>query len=376
MKKSSFFLALLLMVSLVACNLPSSTQATPSSPDAAFTQAAQTVAAELTNIALAATPTSNIPTDTLAPSATFTLQPSNTPAYSPTNTPQPCLMVGFNNSTIDQTYPDNSIVAPGQVFVKTWRLINLGTCTWNSSYQLVFDHGDSIGVTDNYAQAMTAGNIAPGQSVDVSVTLTAPATSGTYTGYWRFRDPNGINFGINGTQPWIVKIKVVNTTTVTLTPKPVESGTFRADGGPFPDFTIGESNADINKLVQTFLSYDISSIPSNATITEVKINFSVYSTEGNPFGLGVLNGYVTDYGSTLEVADFALTFPPGNTLDWGSLSALNSIEVSSEMKTALQSKLGTTRLQLRLQFPNSNGNAVKDRLTLTNPSLVIKYVTP
>ncbi len=102
-----------------------------------------------------------------------------------------------------------------------------------------------------------------------------------------------------------------------------ESGTIRADAGPFPDFTVGESNADITKMVETFLSYDISSIPTNATITEVKINFSAYTApEGNPFGLGVLNGYLTNYGPTLEVADFVTGFPPGNIVDWGSTGSI------------------------------------------------------
>jgi hypothetical protein len=76
------------------------------------------------------------------------------------------------------------------------------------------------------------------------------------------------------------------------------------------------------------------------------------------------------------VADFVAGFPPGNTIDWGSTTALNNIEVSPELKAALQPKVGTSRLQLRLEFPGSNSDAVKDRITFTNPSLVIKYVTP
>ena len=377
MKKSSLVLAILLIVVLAACNLPSTRQPTPSSPEAAFTQAAQTVAAELTNIALAASPTSNLPTDTPIPTNTFTLAPTNTPISTPTNTPIPCLMVGFNNATIDVTIPDNTIMSPGQVFTKTWQLINLGTCTWNSSYQLVFDHGDGMGVPTNFAQTLTAGTVAPGQKVNVSVSLTAPATPGTYTGYWRFRDPNAIYFGIGGSGAWVVKIKVVNSTTVTILPVAVESGTIRADAGPFPDYTVGESNVDITKMVEAFLSYDISGIPANATITEVKTNFSVYSPpEGNPFGLGVLNGYITNYGPTLEITDFVTGFPPGNIVDWGSTAALNNIEASPELKVALQSKVGSSRLQMRLQFPGSNGDAIKDRITFTNPSLIVKYVTP
>jgi hypothetical protein len=376
MKKSSYVLALLLIVVLVGCNLPATVQPTSSSPDAAFTQAAQTVAAELTRVAVLASPTSNIPTNTLPPTNTSTPAATNTPNSTVTNTPIPCLLVGYNNATIDVTVPDNTVMSPGQVFTKTWRLNNAGTCTWNSSYQLVFDHGDGMGVPAGYSQTLTAGSVTPGQTVDVSVSLTASTSPGTYTGYWHFRDPNGVFFGIGGSGAWVVKIKVVNSATVTLMPVVGESGTLRADAGPFPDYTVGESNVDITKTVEAFLSFDISGIPANATITEVKTNFTNYTTEGTPFGLGVLNGYVSNYGPTLEVADFVVGFPTGNTVDWGSTTALSTIEASPELKAALQSKIGTNRLQLRLQFPGSNSDIVKDRITFANPSLVIKYVTP
>ena len=379
MKKLLPLLTFFLLTVLIGCNLQRGS-GTPGGatemPGAEGTHAAETVNAELTRLASLTSPTPTIPA---VPTNTFTPVPTNTAVFTPTNTPIPCLLVGYSNATIDQTVPDNTVMAPGQTFVKTWRLINAGTCTWNSSYQLVFDHGDGMGITTGYSQTMTAGSVAPGQSVDVSVNLTAPATTGTYTGYWRFRDPNGIYFGIGGSSPWVVKIKVVSVTTVTLAPvgAGTESGTINAlGGGPWTDFTVGESNLDMTKAVQAFLSFDISSIPANATITEVKISFANYAVTGNPFGLGVLNGYVTNYGPTLDATDFVAGMPSGNTVDWGSTNALNNIEVSPELKAALQAKVGTTRLQLRLQFAGSNLDGTLDRLTFTNPGLIVKYTTP
>jgi hypothetical protein len=60
-------------------------------------------------------------------------------------------------------------------------------------------------------------NVAPGQTVDVTVTLTSPTTAGTYRGYWRFRNGSGIPFGIGtgGTKSWWVEIKVSGTSPVT-----------------------------------------------------------------------------------------------------------------------------------------------------------------
>lgn len=234
-----------------------------------------------------------------------------------------------------------------------------------------------MGASTGYAQTLTSGSVAPGKTVDVSVSLTAPSDPGTYTGYWRFRDPNGIYFGIGGSSSWVVKIKVIKAKTVTLAPVGDESGTVRKDAGPFPDFTAGESNEDITHTCQAFLSFDISDIPSNATITEVKINFKDYTLTGHPFAsLGVLNGYVTDYGSTLTPSDFVSGFPSGNTIDWGSATPLDGQEVSPELKIALQAKVGTDRFQLRLQFAGSNHDAVKDRITFNDPSLIVTYTTP
>ncbi len=375
MKKSIISLVIMALIA-TACNLPGSINpATSLPPEAVFTQAAQTVISELTRVANFASPTSAV---TSAPTSTNTPIPTNTPIFTPTNTPIPCNLATWDPDTIDVTIPDNTIMAPNQTFSKTWRILNVGTCSWNSSYLLIFDHGDGMGITTGYTQQLTSGVVNPGQWVDLTVNnLKAPATKGTYTGYWRLRDPGGEIFGITPTAgTFVVKIIVVNTITITLTPKVGESGTIRSDAGPFPDYTVGESNADITRTTEAFLSYDISVIPTNATITEVKTNFSAYTTEGNPFGLGALFAYLTDYGLTLEPSDFVAAYTPGRTVDWGSTAALNIIEPSPQLKSNLQLKLGTPRLQLRLQFPGSNGDAVKDRITFTNPSLVVTYTTP
>lgn len=378
MKKSVISLVLLALLT-VACHLPGSEiiispTNTPESPDAVYTYSAQTMSAELTRLSSLSSPTTSIPTNT------YTLAPTNTPVYTPTNSPIPCLNVSWSDATIDVTYPDNTVVSPGQAFTKTWRLTNAGTCTWNSAYQMFFDHGDSMGVPNNYTQPLTAGTVAPGQTVDVSVNLIAPMTPGTYTGYWRFRDPGNVVFGLGGSGTWIVKIVVSNVVTVTLSPvyPGEESGTIRSDGGPWTDFTAGESNtAPYTQAVQFFVSYNIASIPAGSTITEVKLDFTAYVIQGNPLpGLGALQAYIGDIGPWLDSADFVSGFPPGAIADWYSLAALNVIEVSSNLRIALQSKLGTSRLVLRVQFAGSNMDGVKDRITFTNPSMIVKYTAP
>lgn len=373
MRRISIGLGLVLIIVMVGCNLPGA-QSIPSSPGAAFTQAAETVAAVLTQVSSPASPNQNGPTNTAMPITTNTPLPTDTPAFTPTKTPIPCNLASF---VTDVTYPDNTKVAANQAFVKTWRIRNVGSCSWNSSYLLIFDHGDGLGVTTGYAQPLTASVVNPGQMADLTVNMTAPAATGTYTGYWRMRDPGGALFGITSAGgTFLVKIIVVANKSVTLAPVISESGSVRSDGAITPgDITVGDSIE--NYKIEAFISYDISSIPSKATIIEVKDSFNSYSIGGDPFGhLGVLNGYKMDFALPLAPGDYVSGILPGNLIDWGATNVLDRIEVQSALKTALQAKLGTSRFKLRLQFAGSNNDGIADFVRFTNPSLIITYTTP
>jgi hypothetical protein len=373
MKKIIFVPILITIIALVGCNLPA-TQATPASPDAAYTQAAETVAAELTKVALRASPTPNIPTNTPLPTNTSTPEPTNTPVFTPTDTPIPCNLASF---VADVTYPDNTHVAPGQTFAKTWRIRNIGSCSWNSNYLFIFDRQDGMGIPAGYTQSLTSGVVNSGQTVDLTVNLTAPTTPGTYIGYWRLRDPGGVVFGITPAGgSFLVKIIVVATTSVTLSPVISESGSIRSNGGIISgDLAVGDTND--NFAIQAFISYDISGIPSNAIIIDAKNKYNPYTSGGDPFGkLGVLNGYIKDYITPLVAEYYVTGFPGGNIIDWGSLSALDNTESQSTLKTALQQKLGSTRFKLRLQFAGTNNDSIADYVRFTNPSLIITYNTP
>ena len=107
----------------------------------------------------------------------------------------------------DVTVPDNTVFQPGTTFTKTWRLKNIGTCTWTTSYSLVFDSGAQMG---GPASVNLPNSVAPGQTVDVTVTLTAPTTAGNYIGYWKFQNASGVNFGIGSSanNTWWVEINV------------------------------------------------------------------------------------------------------------------------------------------------------------------------
>jgi hypothetical protein len=117
-------------------------------------------------------------------------------------------------------------MAAGNTFVKTWRIKNNGSCTWTSGYALVFYSGDAM--SGPASSPITNGTIPPGSTVDISVTLIAPTTPGTYKGNWRLRNAGGAIFGIgnNADQSFWVQIKSV---AATPTPSPTSAYTLSFD---------------------------------------------------------------------------------------------------------------------------------------------------
>jgi hypothetical protein len=113
-------------------------------------------------------------------------------------------------SLVGETYPDGTIVQPGSTFTKVWQISNTGTCTWDSSWQLIFYNGDLMDGLTVYNFPQPAG---PGQTVDVPVILRAPAETGTYTGEWMLQSPWGQSFGVGQySVPFSVSIVVGNAT--------------------------------------------------------------------------------------------------------------------------------------------------------------------
>ncbi len=107
----------------------------------------------------------------------------------------------------DVTVPDYTNFAPNASFTKTWRLKNIGTCTWTTAYSTTYFSGDPMSAV--YPVLMPY-SVAPGQSVDVSVNMVAPSVSGTYKGNWGLKNASGTTFalGTYSNIPFWVLIKV------------------------------------------------------------------------------------------------------------------------------------------------------------------------
>ncbi len=148
------------------------------------------------------TPATSTP---ITPTVTGT-PPTATATSSATSIPNACDRAQF---IADVTVPDGTSLAPGIGFTKTWRLKNIGTCTW-TNYSLMFDSGEKMGGPDT---ALIPTTVAPGQTVDITIQLTSPTTAGTYRGYWKLKNNTGVPFGIGsaGTKSFWVEIKVSGT---------------------------------------------------------------------------------------------------------------------------------------------------------------------
>ncbi len=201
----------------------STTQLPISTPTADLTQVYQTITAML-NVEGTLTQDPASRTATPGSSANTTRTPTQNPKRSATpgvqltaTLPLPCDLAAAG-SPLDITIPDDTLLEPGQSFIKTWKLVNAGSCTWTGSYSARFFYGDRMGAEES----IPLGNsVLPGKSVELSVEMVSPLAAGTYQGNWKLSNPAGELFGIGsyGDAPFWVRIIVSQIPSQTATPE-------------------------------------------------------------------------------------------------------------------------------------------------------------
>jgi len=210
--KPRLIATLLLVATLIAACGPSATPAGPTPDVAAIrTSAASTVVSQFTLTAAVFTPVAPIaptdtPAETLEPDVTATA--TTAPVAQVTNAEGTvvtlCDKYAWDPETVDVNIPDNTPMSPGQDFVKTWKIKNIGACTWGEGYKMVFSYGEEM---EGVAQPLGAA-IAPGQEVDVSVQFTAPDLPGSYFSVWTLENAKGIPFQGNDNKALYVQVVV------------------------------------------------------------------------------------------------------------------------------------------------------------------------
>jgi len=209
-------------------------------------------------------------TQTLTLSASATPTPDGTEATS-TPTPTPTYSYSYpwywdystyykcNSSEFirDVTIPNGTVLSPGESFTKTWKFKNVGRCTWQEDYLLVFVGGSKMGGSTTYLDTI----VLPNKRGDASVVLTAPTTAGTYYGYWKLADEDGNTFG----EKVSVKIVVEDDATSTATSTPTSTGTITVS----PTQTLTSTPVATEPVVDTPTSTQTNTPTSTETPTEV-----------------------------------------------------------------------------------------------------------
>ncbi len=210
MKPKLIATILIITVLLVACGSATTPEPTPDVA-AVRTSAASTVVSQFTLTAAVFTPIpSLVPTETAteAPTATATEAPVAQVTNAQGTAIDLCDKYSWDINTVDVNYPDNTVVAPGEAFIKTWLIKNIGSCTWGDGYKLVYSYSSPGNEKmSGEAQPLTAA-IAPGQEVQVSVNFKAPTLPGTYSVFWTLQNAKGVAFQGNDNKVLYVQIVV------------------------------------------------------------------------------------------------------------------------------------------------------------------------
>ena len=223
-------------------------------------------------------------------SKAYTLEVSLTPpgaTATPTIPPTACDKAEF---IADINVPPGTVMVPGAHFTKTWRLKNVGSCVWTTSYRIAFFSGDQMSALSSIQLPL---NVEPGQTVDISLNMIAPSVTGTYRSYWIFQNASGSLFGIGllANEPWFVDLVVSDTPVTpgpTFTPSPPSNSPTptetpagpTASQSPTPTTTTGGSTA-----TQTFgVAYDFVAGICSATWFSGAGQLPCPGIEGNPNG--------------------------------------------------------------------------------------------
>lgn len=205
MKLKLSTIATLVAILIAGCGSGNPPSQEPTPDVAAIrTSAASTVVSQFTLTAAAFTPTPRSePTETSATApegatagvtagVTGTATTTGQPLAQVTNAQGTTFALCDNLEFVaDVTIPDDTTMAPGQDFLKTWRVKNAGSCPWGDGYELVY--ADYANEMSGQPQAITQV-VQPGQEVEVSVQFTAPDAIGEYLSAWQMSNPAGVTF--------------------------------------------------------------------------------------------------------------------------------------------------------------------------------------
>jgi len=255
-------------------------------------------------------PSTHTPTLTSEPSPTTRPNPTSTSTPEPTADIEGCALGATFQA--DVTIPDNTQVAGGDPFTKTWRLRNTGSCAWGPGYRLVFLDGDQM----QGPASVPVPETPPSETADLSVILAAPWEEARFSGIWQMCVNEIECFGDKVS----VQIVAFIPPTPTSTPGPTPTAT------PAPPLLVevinttphAGSGGDLVLLgeVQNLGSRPVKSLDATATLYDA--NGAVLATESSyvktPLAFNLWRTGVLLPG---EIAPFYIIVDsPGQWKDW------------------------------------------------------------
>ncbi len=90
----------------------------------------------------------------------------------------------------DVTVPDDTLMRPGQAFVKAWEILNAGEILWSGRF--LTRQGPHQGPeTMQSPRSVPIPETPPGGSVEIAVTMRAPLVDGAAVSIWKMADEEG-----------------------------------------------------------------------------------------------------------------------------------------------------------------------------------------
>lgn len=313
------------------------------------------------------TATTRPATSTPIPTNTVVSLPTSTPTKTPvpyTPTPEtPCLWASFVK---DVTIPDGTTLAPGSAFTKTWRLMNKGTCTWTTKYSLVFSSGDAM---SGPATVSFPKDVEPGDTIDLSINLVAPSSTGDYAGYYQIETNSGALFGtgFGGGTKFFVKVTVKNASLTDLhIANQFCSAVWKSSTGtvPCPSSSYDFANGSVTftktpKLAGGYVDDQptIIMVPSNGTGGEISGRFPATTIKtGDHFK--ALTGFIDGYkkGNVMFMLNYSVDGGADqNFKSWTQTYDKNFVRIDFDLASFVGKKVAFV-----LKVVNNDGSSTDD----------------